>query len=404
MNDIRRKHNMIAMEALQVGLPVNLGSPTFLKVKGIARAIAGWAQDKVRPELRIIPVTYNKIKPDLERANFMDLASVKISVPRGLKGHLNAYTEGLFESFLLVENVNQDVLLPFLTWLSLRLSSPGSLSDISAIKDLKNFKEVDTSKAAAILSGFVDPTSRRETLPMGEVYPSISVMKTSWDNVNALATRYLESNPSKILKTVNDIAVKIDRLIKAIEELPEDQAKLSAQSATILSGICATMAEAVDLYGNIGVLVREVSVCASRHVTELAPAAKTSGGRKGIDMAMESLDLGEDCTLTFDGFKVDYDQLIRIIDMNQTPDERLPISEFDWVVEEGLVDAIADADMSIWENQVVYAVKLEDCYYPVGNLNVIGLAAAAGHDSVRAMVIQHDDLVAQLSANAQVGM
>lgn len=404
MNDIRRKHNMIAMEALQVGLPINIGTPTFLKVKGIAKAIAQWAQDKVRPEMRIIPVTYNKIKPDLEKANYMDLSSVKISVPRGLKGHLNAYTEGVFESYLLVENISQDVLLPFATWLSLRLASPGTLGDISGIKDLKNFKEIDTSKASSILGGFVDPTSRREMLPMGEVYPSITVMKTTWDNINALSTRYLESNPSKILKTVNDIAAKIDRLIKVIEEMPDDQGKLSAQSATILSGICATMAEAVDLYGNIGILVRELAVCGSRHVAELQPAAKVSGGRKGIEMAMENLTLGSDCTLEFDGFKVDYDQLIRIIDMSGALEERLPIADFEWIVEEGLVDAIAEGDMSIWENSVVYAVKLEDCYYPVANLNVIGLASAAGHESVRVICIDHDALVAQLSANAQVGM
>jgi len=145
-------------------------------------------------------------------------------------------------------------------------------------------------------------------------------------------------------------------------------------------------------------------VCGSRHVGELQPAAKVSGGRKGIEMAMENLTLGSDCTLTFDGFKVDYDQLIRIIDMSGAMEERLPIADFEWVVEEGLVDAIAEGDMSIWENSVVYAVKLEDCYYPVANLNVIGLASAAGHESVQVICIDHDALVAQLSANAQVGM
>lgn len=396
MNQIQTTHNMIAMEALQVGLPIKLGSPTFLKVKGIAKAISQWANDKVRPELRITPVTYNKVKVDLENSAYSDLSGTRITVPRGLKGYLNDYTETLFETFLIVENIQKDVLIPFSTWLSLKLVSPGSLADVSAVRDLRGYTEIPISKAQSMLSGFVDPNSRREATELKNVYPSITVMKTTWDNINALATRYLETNPTKVLQTVNDIAVKIDRLIKAIEALPEDQAKLSAQSTVVLSGICAQMAEAVDLYGIIGMLVRELSVVGMRNVEEVQPAAKISGKRRK-DMAMESLDLGAGCMLSFDGHSVDYDSLISLIDRNGSSPQRLPIADFEWVIEEGLAEAVVEGDMSSWENSMVYAIKFDGFFYPVANLNVIALTAAAGHESIEVVYIDHDSLIASLS-------
>lgn len=395
MNNIQHTHKMIAMEALQVGLPIKLGSPTFLKVKGIAKAISQWAQDKVRPELRIMPVTYNKVKGDLENSSYSDLSGTRITVPRGLKGHLNAYTETLFETFLLVENINKDLLNPFSIWLSLKLTSPGSLADASAVRDLKGYVEVPVTKAQSMLGGFVDPNSRREQADLQTVYPSITIMKTTWDNINALATRYLETNPTKVLKSVNEIAEKIDRLIKVIEAMPEDQAKLSAQSAVVLSGICAQMAEAVDLYGIVGTLVRELSVVGMRNVEEVQPVAKTSGKRRK-DMAMESLDLGAGVMLSFDGHAVDYDSLIQTIDRKGTAPVRLPIADFEWVIEENLTEAVVDGDMGAWENQMVYAIQFDGFMYPVANLNVIGLAAAAGHDSIEVVYIDHDALIASL--------
>lgn len=394
MKNIQHAHNMIALEALQVGLPITLGSPTFIKVKGIARAISQWAGEKVRPELRVLPVIYSGIVKDLEQSNFNDLSSINITVPRGLKGDLNAYIEGVFDSFMIVENLSKDVLIPFSTWLSLRLVSPGSLNDVSSVKDLKNYTEVPVSKAQAILSQFVDPNSRVEKLPMGKVYPSISMMKVSWDNINALVTRYLETNPAKILKQVNEISGKIDRLINLIEDMPEDQVKLSAQATTVLSGICAQMAQAVDLYGQIGVLARELAVCGTRQTDELKTPAKTSRV-KGLNMALESLDLGGGLTLSFDGHVVDYENLLNIID--REPQQRVPMEHLNWVIEDGLTEAVVESNMSGWDNKTVYIVKIDDCYFPVANMNVISAAAAAGHQSVPAVVCEHATIVKALA-------
>lgn len=398
MNHIRKAHNMIAMEALQTGLPITLGSPTFIKVKGVARAIAEWAKEKVRPELRVLPVTYNKVTGNLEKSNFSDLSDVKLTVPGGLKGHMNAYVEGVFEAFLCVENISAEVLVPFSTWLSIRLASPGSLADVSAVKDLKNYAELPVSKAHSILSGFVDPNSRRTQLAMKEVYPSITVMKTSWDNINALATRYLETNPSKVLKLVNEISSKIDRLIAVIEAMPEKDARLSAQTATILSGICAQMAEGVDLYGQIGVLVRELAVCGCRQVEEIKEPAKRSGA-KPSNMALESLDLGNGMMLEFGGHNIEYSQLIRIIDSSFIDRKLIPIEELEWVIEEGLAEAVLEPDMSGWENRMVYTIEREDGFFPVANPDVIAVAKAAGHLSVSAVNMTYDDLIAAIQSN-----
>lgn len=387
MNNFRNMSQMIATEALVEGLPISIGTPTFLKVKGIAKAIGGWAKDKIRPDMRLSVVGYSKIRTDLEKANYADIHNVKVTVPRGLKGHLNSYVEELFDAFLLVENLNQDILVPFSTWLSLMLSSPGSLQDATAIKDLKNFRDIPVDKVQASLGGFVDPTSRRDMLEVKNVYPSITIMKITWDNVNALSTRYLETNPTKILKSVQEIAGKVDRLIQVVEE---QNGTLSGQTATALAKLVAKMAEAVDMYGQLGILIREVAVACSRHVGELEKSIVASANRSRA-VAMESLSLS-DMVFTVGGRKTDLETLVRIIDRHGSS-ELVPMEDLVWVVEEEIATATLDEDSKNYENRMVYVVKYDDVLYPVENFNVIAAANAAGHASVECRVITSQRLI-----------
>lgn len=395
MNELRNLSAMIATESLSTGLPVTLGSPTFLKVKGIARAIAGWAKDKIRPDMRLAVVSYSGIRADMEKANFADIMNVKVTVPRGLKGHLNAYVEELFDAFLLVENINQDLLTPFSMWLSLMLASPGSLKDASAIKDLKNYKEIPVDKAQAALGGFVDPTSRRDQAEVKGIYPSLSIMKITWDNVNALSTRYLETNPTKILKSVQEIAGKVDRLIKLVEE---EQGSFSGQSATALAKLVAKMAEAVDMYGQLGILIREVAVACSRHVGELEKAITQSASRTRT-VALESLKFDK-LMLEFDGRKVDMTMLVRLID-HHGEHRSIPMEELDWIVEEGIASARLETDSKDYENRMLYVIEFDDVLYPVENVNVVVAANAAGHASVEACVLTRQRLVELLDTVIQ---
>lgn len=395
MNEFEIKSNMIAMEALQMGLPITLGSPTFLKVKGIAKAIAGWAREKVRPDMRVSMVSYAKIRKDMEKANVADLTGVKVTVPRGLKTYLNVYVEDLFDSFLLVENINNELLAPFSMWLSMMLASPQSLADASAVNDLKNYKEIPVDKVRTLLAKFVDPTSRRDTMEFKEVYPSLTVMKMTWDNINAMTTRYLETNPTRILKTVQEIAGKVDRLIHVVEE---NDGSLSGPSATIMAKLVAQMAEAVDMYGQIGVLVRELAVVGTRNVGELEKAIVGSS-KKVSKMAMESLSF-DNPMLEFEGRKVDFETLKRII--YRFGEERLiPIEQFDWVIEEGVIEAAASGALNDYDERTVYAVFIGDTLLPVDNLEVIAMAAAAGHRSVQAQVIEKSTVIEVIDANKQ---
>lgn len=395
MNEFEIKSEVIAMESLVAGLPVSLGTPTFLKVKGIAKAIAGWAREKVRPELRIAVVSYAKIRKDMEQSNMNDLAGVKVTVPRGLKTYLNVYVEELFDSFLMVENINNELLSPFSTWLSMMLASPRSLSESTAVNDLKGYKEIPVDKVRDNLSKFVDPTSRRDQIEVKDVYPSLTVMKISWDNINALTTRYLETNPTKIIKTVQDIAGKIDRLIQVVEE---NEGSFSGQAATIMAKLVAQMATAVDMYGQIGVLVREVAVAGSRHVGELEKSFKT-GATRARSMALESLDL-ENPMISVAGRQVDFDSLKRII-WRYGNSTTLDIDQVDWMVEEGLAVAYTEGDEQSldYESRALYAVRIGDELLPVDNLNAVGMAVAAGHQSVLAQIIDHSKLVSVLDNN-----
>lgn len=379
IKEIQIKHDMIAVEALGGGMVGGIASSVTAKLKGIANAFGDWARGKIRPEVKIPLVAYNAVVKDLAGSRFSDVSATKITTPRGLKGPLLPYTESLFDVLVKVENVEEEMLKPFNIWLSLRLASPDTLASAATVTDLKNFKEQDVEGSRIALSKFVDPLGRVDKLPLQEVYENLSQIKPTWDNANALATRYLETNPAKIVKLVQEIAGKIDRVITVLESgADEGNPKLSAQTAVILSGICANMSHAIDLYGQLGILIRELVVACDHQVAELKKPLAES---RKVSMKMESMVQVSEPVLKLGGMEIPqqfvYDHVRWAIS------ELVPIEDVAWVLDVLETDPLVGQEERSWEEEVVLAIRLGDRLYPVGNLEMLAAQKAAGVSSVR---------------------
>jgi hypothetical protein len=390
MRDLELKHQMIITDALGIGMVGDVVSSVHAKLRGVANIIGDWSNNRIRPDAKIPLVAYNSVIKDLAGARFSDISQVKITTPRGLKGGLADYSESLFDALLKVENIENEVLKPFSIWLSLRIASPDTLASAAGVTDLKHFKEQDIEGTRAALSKFVDPTGRVDSLPLQAVYPNLSAIKPTWDNANSLATRYLETNPSKIVKQVREISEKVGRVIDIIEKgTDESTPKLSAQTATILSGICLNMSQAVDLYGQMGILIRELVVACDHQVGELKKPLAES--RK---MATESFVQTSEQHFTFGGVKIPYSF---VKDKLNWPDhEVVPLSDLDWVFEHLQRDPLVgtdDTDEYSYSKDAVGAVRIGEHLYPITNLNLLAAAQGSDSDTIACSILTVEALV-----------
>lgn len=397
MNEVAHLHRMIVAEALGTGMVGGVVGSVTTKLRGVANSIGDWARNKVRPEIKIPLVTYNVLIKDMAVARYSDISTVKITTPRGLKGPLNVYAEALFDSLVKVENIEEEVLKPFSIWLSLRIAAPDSLSSAATVTDLKNFKEQDIEGVREALGKLVDPTGRVDALPLQQVYESIGVIKPTWDNANALATRYLETNPQRIVKMVGEISGKIDRLIEIIEAgKDEGSAKLSAQTATILSGITMNMAMAVDLYGQLGILIRELVVACDHQVKELRKPLQDSAK---TTMVKESLVVDHEPAFVFGGIKIPhqfvYDQLAwkepTVVD----------ISELDWIFDHVPCDPMVGEGERSWQDSKIGAIRIGTCLYPVHGLDMLAAMRTSAAPAVECLVMSVEDVVKEFTGQSE---
>jgi hypothetical protein len=389
MNEIQTKHEIIVMEALGTGMIGNIASSVNAKLKGIAGAFGDWARGKIRPEVKIPLVAYNAVVKDLAGSRYSDVSASKITTPRGLKGPLLPYTESLFDVLVKVENVEEEMLKPFNIWLSLRLASPDTLASSATVTDLKNFKEQDIEGSRIALSKFVDPLGRVDKLPLQSVYENLSQIKPTWDNANALATRYLETNPAKIVKLVQEIAGKIDRVIDVLESgQDEGNPKLSAQTAVILSSICANMSQAIDLYGQLGILIRELVVACNHQVIEMKKPLAES---RKISMKMESMVTVSEPVLKLGGIEIPQAVIYDYLRFGMS--EATDINEVSWVLDVLEVDPLIGGEERDWSEEVVLAIRLGDRLYPVGNIEMLAAQKASGVTSVQVVSATTESII-----------
>lgn len=389
MNEIALKHQMIMTEAMTHGMVGSVASSVTAKVKGIAGAMGDWARGKIRPEVKIPLVAYNVVVKDLAGSRFSDVSTTKLTVPRGLKGPLMSYTESLFDALVKVENIEEEVLKPFSIWLSLRIASPDTLASSATVTDLKNFKEQDIEGTRIALAKFVDPTGRVDQVQMDAAYSNLSQIKPTWDNANALATRYLETNPQRIVKMTQEIAGKIDRVIEKLEDgTDEGNVKLSANTATILSGICANLSQAIDLYGQIGILVRELVVACNHQVNELKKPLAES---RKVSMKTESMVSVGTPELVLGGVRIPFTFIYDHLKWQPTQD--LDIKELSWIFDVLEADPLLGGEEREWDGEQVGAIRIGSRLYPVSNLDF--LAASVHADATKVSVVEAttEDLV-----------
>lgn len=390
VKELELKNRMIAMEAMN--LNVNIDSIKN-KLAGVAGTLASFVQDRVRPQAAIGLISYSQTLGGIEKVRYTDLYQMLMPVPRGLKVSMPDYVVGLTPMVAFAESLMSDVLIPFSTWLSLRIAAPESLATASTVTELKKFKDHDIELYRQNLINFIDPASRVEKLPLVKIYPSLSSIQPTWDNINALTTRYIATRPSKVVALVNEISVKITRLIDILEGNDRDfpDVKVSSQTVTIMASLCWKMAEEVDFYGVLGTLLREVTTACNLQSQALkGPIKEYARANQKAGMVLESF-VPSKAGFTLNGTWITEEDLYYAACKVVDHDDPVNIEDVAWVLEHTHTPASPEEgyDPDSW----VTCVRFGDKLYPLMGLGYLATMKAEGAEAISVAILDPEDLI-----------
>lgn len=390
VKELELKKRMIAMEAMN--LNVNIDS-IKAKLTGIAGTLTSFVQDRVRPQAAIGLISYSQTLGGLEKVRYTDLYQIPLAIPRGLKVTMPQYVEGLTPMVVFAESLMNEVLIPFSTWLSLRIAAPESLATASTVTQLKGFADHDIELYRSNLGKYLDPASRVEKLPLGKLYPNLASIQPTWDGLNALTTRYIATRPAKVVSVVNEIAVKINRLIDILEGKDRDfpDVKVSSQTITILSSLCWKMAEEVDFYGVLGTLIREVTTaCNLQSLALKGPIKDHARANQKAGIILESFEPTQ-AGFTFNGQWVTEEVLYWKAEDKVDHDEPVNIEDVAWVLEHTHTPAMPEEEFD--PMSYVTCVRFGDKLYPLMGLEYLATMKAGGAEAISVAVLDPEDLV-----------
>lgn len=385
VNSLDLKHRMIVTESFN--LTANIGS-IKAKLGAVAKTMSSYIEDKVRPQSAMSLVNYSVALQDLQKVRYTDVAGTKITVPRGLKVPMHQYVESMEEMVIFSEVLMVDVLMPFNTWLALRVAAPESLADAATVTDLKKFKDHNIDKFKTSLAKSVDPMARVDVLPLNKVYPALGELQPSWNDLNTLISRYINTNPTKVVKLVQDISSKVNRLIDLIDERG-DEIKLNQQTITILSGMCWKMAEEVEFYGVLGTLLREASVASNHQAQEIKVAIKSAVALNKANKVTVTESFVEPVEPGFElhGKWFAESDLRSMAWSHEVRD--VNIDQLAWALE---FTGTPSRNTGFDPNEHVVAVEWDDKLYPLLGLDLLATVKVSGDQRVSCVVLDRSDL------------
>lgn len=384
VNDLSIRNRMIATEAM--ALKPNI-SAIAAKISGVAAVMGDWVNSKVKPQASVALVAYGHNLRDISKIQYTDISSTTISVPRGLRTNLPVYIASLVPMVEFCENLERDYLKPFSIWVALRKVSPLSLKESVTIRDLKGFKPADLDSFRQKITELLDPSARADRGPMSRTYPSLGSMEDCWKGANQLITRYMSTRPKSVIAVTEETAANIMAIVKKLEEQGEIE-KVDAQTVAILSNICYNLAGAVEFYGVVGVILRELSVVCNNNNAELKKVINDAAkARLKQGMATESFVKAGVQGFEVNGAWFDYPTLEHIA-YKECEEEMVSIHSLTWVFETVTRDSIDD--LEITDKDSVIAIELDGELYPLMGLEYLKACEKDERVAVRCRIIPAD--------------
>ena len=182
-------------------------------------------------------------------ANYVQMSPVTLPVPSGLAVPMADYVSVVADGVDILERINSEVMVPFVTWLAVLLTNPEELRTLRASVNIPALQWHDIDGVQKRFAKSFDKSAKAER-PYGDLYKrNVDYVQTVRD-VNALAERVARIDRAALIKQMETAVQYLERIIENTKSDPE-QFKISGATLDVLSKLTYHVAKEIEFYSII---------------------------------------------------------------------------------------------------------------------------------------------------------
>lgn len=194
-----------------------------------------------------IPATYSKLARRIAGSKYMDLQTLTVHTPPGLKGTYLDYLEALEEAEKTILAIPKAVVEPFTRWVAQLTNNPELLSSQRGMAGVKDLDLPDQVKLRGQIMHGIDGANKTTDRRYGEVIKRNADWGQIENKLEALNHNLIGAGRKKIATQVSDAVDMVENLIERIREDHEEY-PVSEQSVALLAKTCFNVAKVLELY------------------------------------------------------------------------------------------------------------------------------------------------------------
>jgi hypothetical protein len=185
-----------------------------------------------------------------QRRPYSELRSLRIVAPEGFQGTFVEYGEFLIKTVETMEDLAQDVLEPFASWISQRIDDPDTLKSLTNTLKIPGLRTPKVESLQKSLDAFFPDGYAPNSYVYGQLFKRQSDWLEINDYVKKLNTLYANGKYEKVQKQLPDLTQLLTVLGARISE-KKDVETFQVSSITLeqLSKVTFEIAELVEFFG-----------------------------------------------------------------------------------------------------------------------------------------------------------
>lgn len=189
-----------------------------------------------------------KIKNDVLKLTFIDLANSQIFIPPGLNVQYLQYIDALDDSMIVIENIEKGVLNPFARWLGESISDPEKLSKFRSGMVIADFKPSGTAALSKRLGSCFTMGATKNKGEFKNYIKRVNDIPIIYTKASAIIDRVNKMEFKKLGKKINEVVSKLNSVEQIINNA-EGEEVLSYQNREIIAKLCVAVAEELEFMG-----------------------------------------------------------------------------------------------------------------------------------------------------------
>ena len=260
LKSLEVQRNLISLESQHASSMFETVTQFFPRLIDGVKTFANGIFDPTKP-VTFQLVDSKVVERKLLATNYVQLSAITVFTPAGLSVSYLDYLESLGPAVDIVGKIQDEVLSPFTTWVSVLLTNPETLL---SLKSNVNIPGVEWYNLEAVQKSFAKCFNKDSKTEMtyGKAFKRNLDYGTAMAKVNDLAAKMARVDRTQLIKSMEELVTLLEKLIDNTRKEPE-RYRISGPTMNALSELVYRIALHLEFYSIVAFNVQSIATAAA---------------------------------------------------------------------------------------------------------------------------------------------